>query len=593
MRLSMPQSRRPRFVCAVLLLALVFGGALAPYADAALTGRLSPLHMPHATGTGPRILLVDDDTNDPDVRPYFTAALDGLGLTYDTWDTTISNEPDSAALAKYATVIWATGRNGYIDQAETALANFLDQGHCLFIGSQEYLYNRGLTPFMQSYLGVASASDDTFQTVITGVGPVFGGIGPAILGLPLLYENRVDRISPDATAVLAFSGLNPLPVDSGVQKDAGRYRTTYWGFGLESLPSAAERENAMQRAVNWCNFQADLSVHQTILPTAALRPGQPLTYTLSYKNDGVAIASGVLLTDTLPTELRNLNITSSGPAISALAGAPGRWQIADMAPGASGTITITGMVDSSLTADVVSTPTATLTTRVFDSNAANNSAQTAFNVVVPRLSFGSAAYSAAEQDGTALISVTLNTPNPFADTSVAYATSDGSAQSGSDYTARSGTLTIPSGQASASFSVPIMDDAAPEAGETVVLSLSNSSGASFAIPSIAALTILANDGTTPPQFTSPPPPNATRDTDYSHQFTASGLPQPSFTLTGTLPPGLTLDPAGLLAGTPTQAGTYTNISVTASNGMAPDATQVFSIVVDAPGVNVYLPLVVR
>jgi uncharacterized repeat protein (TIGR01451 family) len=596
MQLSMPQPSRSRFVNVVLLLALIFAGVLVPHADAALTGSPLLLHTPRAASTAPRILLVDDDTNDPDVRPYFAAALDGLGLAYDTWDTTTSNEPDNAALAKYATVIWAAGRNGYIDQAEAALADFLDQGHCLFISSQEYLYNRGSapTPFMKQYLGVASATDDTAQTIVTGIGPVFGGIGPAILGLPLLYENRADRISPDTTATLAFSGLNPLPVDSGVQKDAGRYRTTYWGFGLESLPSAPEREDALQRVVNWCNFQADLSIQQTVSPAAVLRPGQPLTYTLSYKNDGVAIASGVLLTDTLPTQLRNLNITSSGPAISALAGAPGRWQIADMAPGASGIITITGVVDSGLAFDIADITTATLTTRVFDSSPANNSAQAAFNVVVPRLSFGSATYGAAEQDVTALINLKLDAPNPFADSGVAYTTSDGSAQAGSDYSARSGILIIPAGQASASFSVPIVDDAMPEAGETVLLSLGNASGATFAIPSIAALTILANDGIAPPQFTSLPPPDATHAMEYSHQFTASGLPQPSFMIdSGTLPPGLTLSPAGLLSGTPTQAGSYANISVTASNGMAPDATQVFSIVVDAPGANVYLPLVVR
>ena len=47
--------------------------------------------------------------------------------------------------------------NGYPDDtAETALADFLDHGHCLFVSSQEYLYNLGSTPtpFMQDYLGV-------------------------------------------------------------------------------------------------------------------------------------------------------------------------------------------------------------------------------------------------------------------------------------------------------------------------------------------------------------------------------------------------------------------------------------------------------
>ena len=163
-------------------------------------------------------------------------------------------------------------------------------------------------------------------------------------------------------------------VDSGVQKDGGRYRTTYWGFGFEGLPSAAERQRAMQRVLSWCSFQADLSIQQAVSPSLALRPGQPLTYTLSYQNDGVAIASGVLLTDTLPAALRNLSVTSSGPAISRLPGAPYRWQIDDIAPGASGVITITGVVDPGLKVDILGVNTATLTTSTFDSDPTNNRA---------------------------------------------------------------------------------------------------------------------------------------------------------------------------------------------------------------------------
>ena len=572
--------------------------ALRPYQAQASISRARALQTASlAVGATPRILLVDDDTNDPDVRPFFTAALDGLGVAYDIWDTATSDEPDSATLANYATVIWATGQNGYPDQAaETALAAVLDHGHCLFVSSQEYFYNRGLTPtpFMQNYLGVASAVDDALETVVTGVGPVFGGIGPATLSLPPLYENYTDRISPDATATLAFSGDNGGPIDSGVQKDGGTYRTTYWGFGFEGLPSAAERQSAMQRVLSWCSFQTDLSLQQAVSPSAALRPGQPLTYTLSYKNDGVAIASGVLLTDTLPAALSGLSVSSSGPAISSLAGAPYRWQIADIAPGASGAITITGVVDPVLTADVGGANIATLSTSAFDSDPSNNSSQTAFEVVVPRLAFSSAAYNVAESGGTALLTVTLDTPNPFADTSVAYATSDGSAQAGSDYTAHSGTLIIPAGQASASFGVSIADDAAPEGGETVLLSLSNASGALLATPSSAPLTILSNDGIASPQITSALPLGAKRGVAYSHQFTASGLPQPSFTLAaGALPSGLVLSTDGMLAGMPTQVGSYTGISVTASNGLLPDATQTFSIVVSTTGAHVYLPLIIR
>lgn len=84
-----------------------------------------------------------------------------------------------------------------------------------------------------------------------------------------------------------------------------------------------------------------------------------------------------------------------------------------------------------------------------------------------------------------------------------------------------------------------------------------------------------------PAFTSAAPPaQAVVGVPYSHQFTASGLPTPHFTLTeGTLPPGLTLTADGLLSGVPQPAPafTYPNLKVTTSNSVAPDATQTFSI----------------
>ena len=49
----------------------------------------------------------------------------------------------------------------------------------------------------------------------------------------------------------------------------------------------------------------------------------------------------------------------------------------------------------------------------------------------------------------------------------------------------------------------------------------------------------------------------------------------------------------MLSGMPTRVGSYTGISVTASNGLAPDAMQTFGIVVSATGAHVYLPLVVH
>jgi hypothetical protein len=83
---------------------------------------------------------------------------------------------------------------------------------------------------------------------------------------------------------------------------------------------------------------------------------------------------------------------------------------------------------------------------------------------------------------------------------------------------------------------------------------------------------------TAPTITSAAPPNGTDGVAYSHTYTATGNPAPTFALTlGAFPPGLSLVGA-VLSGTPTTPGTYTG-TVTASNGVSPDATQPFSITI--------------
>ena len=63
---------------------------------------------------------------------------------------------------------------------------------------------------------------------------------------------------------------------------------------------------------------------------------------------------------------------------------------------------------------------------------------------------------------------------------VAYATSDGSAQAGSDYTAASGTLTFNAGDTSQTVQVTVLTDQEDEGQETLTLTLSNASSATLA-----------------------------------------------------------------------------------------------------------------
>ena len=116
---------------------------------------------------------------------------------------------------------------------------------------------------------------------------------------------------------------------------------------------------------------------------------------------------------------------------------------------------------------------------------------TIVNVPKPgSLQFSSATYSVMENGGSATITVT-RTNGSEGTVTVDYATSNGTATAGSDYTATSGTLAFANGETSKTFSVPVTDDVLAEPNETVNLALSNlTGGATLGSPSVAILTIV-------------------------------------------------------------------------------------------------------
>ena len=109
----------------------------------------------------------------------------------------------------------------------------------------------------------------------------------------------------------------------------------------------------------------------------------------------------------------------------------------------------------------------------------------------PAVSFASASQSAQEGSGTSSVTVTLS-PAPAADITLSY-TVDGTATSGSDYTALSGTVAVSAGATTATIPVAIVDDGANEDAETVVLTLATGSGYEVGSPGTHTLTIAASD----------------------------------------------------------------------------------------------------
>jgi hypothetical protein len=116
--------------------------------------------------------------------------------------------------------------------------------------------------------------------------------------------------------------------------------------------------------------------------------------------------------------------------------------------------------------------------------------------------------SVSEGAGAAVFTVSLD---GAAAVSVHYATTDGSAHSGSDYTSRSGTISFARGDSSKTISVPILDDTVHEATESFGLSLTSPSGAAAGGNDLAATATIADDDAEAPP--PPPPPATTTSTD--------------------------------------------------------------------------------
>jgi len=112
-----------------------------------------------------------------------------------------------------------------------------------------------------------------------------------------------------------------------------------------------------------------------------------------------------------------------------------------------------------------------------------------------RLQFSAATYSVNEGGGSLGVTV-LRSGDSSAATSVAYATSDGTAMAGQDYTAVSGKLSFAAGETIKTFPINITEDQLQEGNEILNLTLSNpSNGALLSSPSTAVVTIVDNEQT--------------------------------------------------------------------------------------------------
>ena len=124
------------------------------------------------------------------------------------------------------------------------------------------------------------------------------------------------------------------------------------------------------------------------------------------------------------------------------------------------------------------------TLTIFDDDPANQPAQV--------LQFAQMTYNVQENGGNATVTV-QRTGSTQGTVSVNYSTSNGTAVAGTDYTPASGTLTFADGQATASFTVPILDNAVLDGNRSFNVALGGSIAAVVGPQSTAEVAIIDDE----------------------------------------------------------------------------------------------------
>ena len=117
----------------------------------------------------------------------------------------------------------------------------------------------------------------------------------------------------------------------------------------------------------------DLTLSLTVAPSAPVHAADAITYTLAFSNQGDKLATGVVITDVLPSELMGLHYSSSGMAITRTGTLSYTWLAGNLAPGAGVVITMTGHLCQGLATGTHVTNTAWIATTMAEMNMANNS----------------------------------------------------------------------------------------------------------------------------------------------------------------------------------------------------------------------------
>lgn len=226
--------------------------------------------------------------------------------------------------------------------------------------------------------------------------------------------------------------------------------------------------------------------------TNSVTAGSTTTYSIVARNAGFTPTGSERVRDTFPSACSSVSWTCVGTNGGSCAPS-GSGNINDgtvnLPIGARVQYTATCQISATATGDLVNT--ATISSARTDLTPSNNTDTDTDPIIATELSIGLASVVEGTGGSTDLLFTVTATPTPQTPVEVNYASSNGTASAGSDYTQVSGTLSFASGTASRVIRVPVVTDNVVEANETLTMTLSAPSNA--AIDVAAATGTLRND----------------------------------------------------------------------------------------------------
>ncbi len=187
----------------------------------------------------------------------------------------------------------------------------------------------------------------------------------------------VSCIHPNSDGIPGLTSLPPILVQVNVGQQAAPQVTNVANVSIPGDGNLANNSSADLTIIE----SADLAVSKTV-SSALPSEGDSITYTITLRNNGPSPATGVILTDTLPSGLTFINANTLVGSYDPVTGA---WDVGGLGVSQQITLTLSALVNTGTHGLTIVNSTNGLKSDLYDYNTTNNTASASLRLKSTRL----------------------------------------------------------------------------------------------------------------------------------------------------------------------------------------------------------------